>query len=174
MDPITIALSLAQFAPAVLRFFGAGDKPAAVAEKVIEVAKKVTGYSTPEEARAAMVQDAELAQKFNLAILAANTELEQAYLVDRQNARARDVEFLKAGRKNERGDNLAYLAVLSLVGCLICLFAVDNLPPANEKLLYLVVGALIVIVKDVYGFEFGSSKDSQRNAQAVADMAKGA
>ncbi len=75
--------------------------------------------------------------------------------------------------KNHRGDVLAYLAVGSLVSTVVLLIFVPNIPETSEKLLYVVLGALIAIVKDVYGFEFGSSKDSQRNAQAVSDMLKG-
>jgi hypothetical protein len=102
-------------------------------------------------------------------------ELEE-YKVDKAdtaNARDRDKEFIKLGKRNERGDVLAYLAVGSLCSCLLALFFVKDIPATNEKLLYLVVGALIVIVKDVYGFEFGSSKDSQRNAQAIVDQLNG-
>ena len=79
--------------------------------------------------------------------------------------------FLNAGRKNWRGDILAFGALGALVVCIVALFVAD-VPPQSRDLLLVTLGALVAIVKDVYGFEFGSSKDSQRNAQAVSDMLK--
>ncbi len=84
----------------------------------------------------------------------------------------RDKTSVVIGKNNHRGDILAYLAVGSLVSTVVLLIFVPNIPETSEKLLYVVLGAFITIVKDVYGFEFGSSKDSQRNAQAVSDMLK--
>lgn len=69
MDLFTLALSLAQFAPSVMRFFGAGDKPVAVAEKVVDLAKTVTGQPTGEAALESLRQNSQLAQEFSLATL---------------------------------------------------------------------------------------------------------
>jgi hypothetical protein len=95
----------------------------------------------------------------------------EAEAADRGNARDRDKEFIKAGRNNVRGDWLAYLAVGALVADIAFLSLIE-VPKTNRDLLLVVLGALITIVKDVYGFEFGSSKGSERNAQAVSDMLK--
>jgi hypothetical protein len=52
-----------------------------------------------------MRANAELAQQFNLAVLAADTKLEELCLADRASARARDVEVRKLdGGKNQRAD----------------------------------------------------------------------
>lgn len=54
MDPITIAMGLAQFAPKIVKLL-AGDKAEEVAERVLDVARSVTGSSdaayrmTPEQ-----------------------------------------------------------------------------------------------------------------------------
>jgi hypothetical protein len=53
----------------------------------------------------------------------------------------------------------------ALCSCILLLF-VFKVPQESRDLLLVVLGALVAIVKDVFGFEFGSSKDSQRNAQA--------
>ena len=108
-----------------------------------------------------------------LAKMANDTDQMKAFLADTQSARSRDVDIVKVKGNNRRGDVLAYSAIGALVATILILFFVPNIPPISEKLLYVVLGALITIVKDVYSFEFGSSKDSQRNAQAVADMLKG-
>jgi hypothetical protein len=98
--------------------------------------------------------------------------LEEMYIQDRQDARSRDVEIVKVKGNNRRGDVLAYGSLATLASCLFMLFFVD-VDNASRDLLLVMLGALVTIVKDVFSFEFGSSKDSQRNAQAVADMLKG-
>lgn len=74
-------------------------------------------------------------------------------------------------RNNMRGDVLAYAAVGALCACVLLLFF-REIPQSSRELLLVLTGALVAIVKDVYGFEFGSSKDSARNAQAVVDSMK--
>ncbi len=73
--------------------------------------------------------------------------------------------------KNLRGDFLAAASVAILAGTLWALFYID-FPDTSKDVLLVVIGALISIVKDVYGFEFGASKGGERNAQAVVDMSK--
>lgn len=92
--------------------------------------------------------------------------LEEAYLEDRQDARKRDVAFVAAGKRNERGDNLAYMAVGGLLAVVLLVFLapVDQI---QKEILLVVLGALIKIVSDVYAFEFGSSKGEQRKDNAM-------
>jgi len=128
-------------------------------------------WPDPAKAAEAATKLAELKQSGELAKMVNETESVKAYLADVASARARDMEFLKAGRRNLRGDILAYAAVGGMTGCILLLF-VFKVPEESREILLVVMGALVAIVKDVFGFEFGSSKDSQRNAQAVADMLK--
>ena len=150
LDPVTAIVDLAN---------GVGQ----------EIIKRV--WPDPSQAAAAAEKLAELKQSGELAKMANETESVKAFLADTQSARQRDMAFLQAGKKNFRGDILAYGAVGALVVCIIMLFVAD-VPPQSRDLLLVTLGALVAIVKDVYGFEFGSSKDSQRNAQAVSDMLK--
>lgn len=129
-------------------------------------------WPDPAQRDAAKIELVKLQQSGALAEMTNDTEMVKAYLSDVASARTRDAEFLKAGRKNMRADILAYAAVGSLGVCILMLF-VFKVPQESRDLLLVVLGALVAIVKDVFGFEFGSSKDSQRNAQAVADMLKG-
>lgn len=100
-------------------------------------------------------------------------ELEEhrADLSDRADARGRDKEFIKIGKNNVRGDWLAYLAVGALIADMMILSLLE-VPRGNRDLLLVILGALIAIVKDVYGFEFGSSKSNERNSQAIVDKLK--
>lgn len=85
---------------------------------------------------------------------------------DRASARSRDIEIIKAGRKNERGDNLAYLAVVGLLGAALLLFFVD-ISQSQKEVLIFILGVLSKIVGDVYAFEFGSSKGEQKKDNAM-------
>lgn len=163
MDPVTIALSLAQFAPSILRFFGVGEKPVAVAEKVGELARVVTGAQTPEGALEALRQNAQLAQQFNLAVLAADTELEKMYLADRANARGRDIEVRKLdGGRNKRADVMVVCDFLGLVACLVVLSVYyKELPGEATALISTIASIFGLCLRDAHQFEFGSSRGSR-------------
>lgn len=74
MDPISIAMALSQFVPQIVKWVG-GDKAGKVAEKVIDVAKQVTGKPTGDEALKALQADPSLVLKYREAVLAQETEL---------------------------------------------------------------------------------------------------
>lgn len=93
-------------------------------------------------------------------------ERDKAYLADVADARKRDTVFIAAGRRNERGDNLAYLAVGGLLVVLGLLFFVE-ISGDQKEILLVALGALLKIVGDVYAFEFGSSKGEQRKDNAM-------
>lgn len=162
MEPITLALSLAQFAPSLLRFFGVGEKSTTIAEKVIGFAQTVTGAQNGEAALAALQADPKLAQEFNLAALRADTELEQAYLADRKDARARDVALHQAGFANKRADWMVVGDVVGLVACLtvLALFRKD-IPGEVVSLLSTVASIFGLCLRDAHQFEFGSSRGSR-------------
>lgn len=174
MDPISIALGLAQFAPSIMRFFGAGEKPVAVAEKIVGIASGVTGTKTPEEALAAMRENAQLAAQFNLAVLAADSDLEKACLADRANARGRDTEIRKlTGGTNRRADLMVLLDVVGLVGCLavLTLFQ-DEIPGEVVGILATIAGVFGACLRDAHQFEFGSSRGSKEKDDTIAGITR--
>ena len=76
MEPITIALGLASIAPKIIGWF-AGDKAEATANKVLDVAKSVTGLGDPKDAVDAINADPALALQFQQAIIALELALAQ-------------------------------------------------------------------------------------------------
>jgi hypothetical protein len=173
MDPISIALGLAQFAPTLLRFFGVGEKSVAVAEQIGQTAQVISGAKSPGEALEMIKQNQQMQIAFQTAIMQQNAQLEAMYVADRADARKRDAAFLTAGRNNVRGNILAYSAILSLVGLIYFLFfKTTEMPKTVENLLLMLAGALMAIVKDVYAFEFGSTRDSQAKTQMIMDIKK--
>lgn len=173
MDPLTLtAISLAsKYAPDIIRYFK-GDNAADVAGKVIDIAQTVTGAKTPEEASAALALDPSLQVQFQTAVMTNETELQRMYLADRQNARARDVEFIKGNRYNWRADVLALLAVGGLVICVYFIARDADLPERAVNAIMFVAGVLASAVRDVYGFEFGSSRSSQAKDATISNLSK--
>lgn len=162
---------------------GLGLIAGAIESKGKEVVEKTLGVkipATPSELTPEVIKELKIAEmKHEEFLLSArieekklDIETHRIEVQDRSDARGRDKAFIQAGRKNTRGDVLAYLAVGALVLDSLILMLGINVPETNEKLLYLLLGALIVIVKDVYGFEFGSSKDASRHANTLTDMVK--
>jgi hypothetical protein len=74
---IPIAISLVQeFAPQIIGLFK-GKQAEDVAQKVVDVAKTVTGAQTPEQAMGMLRENNELAQAFQRAMIEAQVELEK-------------------------------------------------------------------------------------------------
>ncbi len=62
-----------------------------------------------------------------------------------------------------------YMALLVTVGLLGVVFALMSveLKDASKDVLLVVLGALVAIVKDVFGYYFGSSEGSQRKTELL-------
>lgn len=163
---IPLIFSLAHFVPAISRWLS-GDNPGPIAETISEVAQTVTGSKSLAEAVARIQSEPDKQRAFALAMQDRSDEMEQAYLLDRQSARERDARIQIAHGRNRRGDILATLAIGGLLSTIAALIFGPDVEGLNRDLLLVTLGALIAIVKDVYGFEFGSSKDSARSINAV-------
>jgi hypothetical protein len=165
MDPISLALSLARFVPAILRWLG-GDQAGDVAQTVVSTAETLTG-KTGADALDAIKADPAQQLAFQQAMNAQSEELEKAYLADRASARSRDLGLAQAGRRNIRADVLAYTAIGGLIS-LIWALLVRQIPEGStQDILLILSSALVAIVKDVYGFEFGSSRGERGEDGAV-------
>lgn len=162
MEPVTLALTLAQFAPSLIKFFTGSDKAADVAGKVIDIAKTVTGASDGAAALDVLKADPNKVLEFQQAALAQDADLTRAFLADVQNARARDVELHKAGFGNRRADVMVALDVLGLIACLLVLVLYrEKLPGEVVGLLSAISGIFGACLRDAHQFEFGSSRSSQ-------------
>jgi len=175
MDPITFALSLAQFAPSIMRFFGAGQASTDVAQSVVKIAQEVTGRNTdPQFTLDALRDNAKLAQDFNLAVLAKDKDLELAYLQDVQSARARDVELIKAGRHNTRADVMVAIDAIGLVACLIVLGLFRQSMSGEVAALISTIASIFgLCLRDAHQFEFGSSRGSRDKDAVLGQAARG-
>lgn len=171
MDPISIALALAQFAPSLMRMFGVGEKSASAAEKVIDIAKGVTGATSPEQALEMLKVSTERQAEFNMAVLKSNTELETAYLADIDSARKRDSEFIKSGAHNYRADTMYVLAVLVILA-LVFVVLKSDLNEYAKGITTLVLGRFLGYLDNIYNFEFGATRSSRTKDDTINNLTK--
>lgn len=174
MDPITIGLTLAsQFAPSIIKYFTNSDTAGSVAGQVIDIAKTITGKSSPDEAITALQVDPALAIQFKTAVMANDAGLEKAYLADRQGARERDVDLAKLGRRNVRADIMVLLDVLGIIACLVAIcFFKDEMPGEATGLISTIAATFGLCLRDAHTFEFGSSRSSQNKDATISNLTK--
>lgn len=126
----------------------------------------------PDEALATLQTDPALAMQFKVAVMANDSDLERAYLADRQDARKRDTSVQLSGHYNWRADVLAFLAVGGLVLCVWFIAREAQLAERAVNAIMFVAGVLASAVRDVYGFEFGSSRSSQNKDATISNLSK--
>ena len=158
---IPVAISLAKmFAPALISKV-VGDKSGTVAGKVIDIVQQVAGTKDPRQVEAIVAADSKALDECTTQLAELDLEETRLFLEDVADARARDVAIIESGRSNIRGDILAYIAVLAFVGIILNLMFMDIPDGGARDLLLVLMGVLGAIVKNVYSFEFGSSKGSK-------------
>lgn len=171
MEPVTLALTLAQFAPSLIKFFTGSDKAADVATKVIDIAKTVTGAPTGDAALEVLKADPAKVLEFQQAAMLNDADLTKAFLADVQNARVRDIELHKAGFGNRRADVMVALDVAGLIACLVVLvFFRASLPGEVVGILSTIAGIFGACLRDAHQFEFGSSRSSQVKDATISKL----
>jgi hypothetical protein len=168
MDPISVAMGLAQLAPQVIRWVTGSDRAEEAATHLVQMAQTVTGQSTGRAALAALHDDPALVLQYRQAVMASAADLDRAYLADRQDARARDVALARAGRRNARADVMVFLDVLGLVACLVVISLYrQQLPGEVVGIISTVAGIFGACLRDAHQFEFGSSRGSQEKTDLL-------
>jgi hypothetical protein len=77
MDPITIAMGLAQFVPQLTRWITGSDKATDVAQKAIDIANQVTGQTSGDASLKALQADPNLVLQYRKAVLDQEVAFEQ-------------------------------------------------------------------------------------------------
>lgn len=172
MDPISVAMALAQFAPGIVKLFTGSDKAADIASKVVGVAQAVTGAPTGEEALKVIQADPGKMLDFQLAMTDKQQALEQMYLVDTQDARRRDVDLAKAGQVNHRANALAGGAGLLVVACLAVVIWSSSLDDFGKATLTLICGRALGWVETIFSFEFGTTRANKTKDDTINNLTK--
>ena len=152
---IPIAMGLANVVPGLLRLLK-GDQAGDVADKVLGVAKSLTGLDDPEEAVKAVQMDPALQIRMKELAL----EEINAFLADRQDARKREIDIVKAtGKRDYFLYGLAALVVLGYFALCGILMRYP-LPAGSNEVVFMLFGGLAAGFGSVLQYFFGSSKSS--------------
>lgn len=171
MDPVTILMGLAQFAPSLIRWATGSDTVGKVAEVAVNVAKSVTGTSTADEAIEAMKADPSLAIQFKQQMMQQEMDFEKLYIDDKASARARDIALSSTPRGNVRANWLAGLAVAVIIFILIVLvFKSDELNEFAKGSLTTILGVFLQLLVNIYNFEFGTTRRSREKSDILREM----
>lgn len=171
---IALVSGLVQLAPALTKFFGAGDVTTTVAEEAASLARKLTGTQSNDAALEAIKSDPKLLIEYQQLILANETSFEQLYQQDKESARNRDVEFLKAGTRNYRADFLVGVSVLIVFTILGVVIVADTLNEYAKGALTTILGVFLNQLTNVFSFEFGTTrKDEEKQSRILSEYIKG-
>lgn len=173
MDPISLILAAANIVPALAKFLGAGPNAQKVADTVGNIATTVAGGGIPPQEAIARIQaSTELQQKFQLAVMERMAALDQLYLADIQDARARDTEIRKSGQRNYRADLMFALAVAMIAVMVWMVWKDDTLNEYVKGIVTLVLGRFLGYLDAIYNFEFGTTRGSQNKDETIKNLSK--
>lgn len=176
LPAIAILSGLAQFAPVLTRWLGAGDSIQTIADKASEVAQIVTGTADPESAMAALKADPNLVLQYQAMLAQQEKDFEALYVSDKNSARVRDAEFLKAGTRNYRADFLVGITVIIVALILAVVILEPNLNEFAKGVITTILGVFLNQLTNIFSFEFGTTrlKDKQDQTQfaAMTEIAK--
>ncbi|WP_284459632.1 hypothetical protein [Cupriavidus campinensis] len=172
MPLIPIAMALGQFAPWIVKMLTGSDKAEDIAEHVVGIAQAVTGEVSPDAALAAIKADPNKVLEFQQAISAQQADIEKAYLADVADARARDIEYVKAGRTNDRANVLAGAALLLVVVCLFVVLWQSNASEFAKATISLILGRALGWVEQLFSFEFGTTRANKTKDDTINNLTK--
>lgn len=172
MDPITVAMGLAQFAPAIIKWITGSDKAEDAAAKVVDIAKIVTGKDSPEDALNTMALDPAAQMQFRLAVMQNESEMDRLYLADTQNARERDIKLAQAGITNVRANVLAAIALGLVIVCLFIVVLESDLNEYAKGTLSLILGRALGWVEQLFSFEYGTTRTSKTKDDTISRLSK--
>jgi hypothetical protein len=161
MDPITLAMGLATFAPQVVRWVSGSDKAAEVAQKVVDVAETVTGRAGPD-AIEALKADPAMVIQFRQRLAEIGADIERAYLQDRQHARTTHRDHWMPW--------VLTLTLASMVGLMVGALFMLPTPPENREVVYLIAGQLIGAFSTAVAYWLGSSRGSHTKQGEINEV----
>lgn len=170
MEPISIALGLAQLlGPKIAGYFG-GENGEAIAHEVVSVAKKVTGQDDDIEAAEAIHRDPKLAAEFKRQVLANEHKLKALAFADKADARAMYRERCKMAdviASRVMNWNLPALILLAAANIPVAIY-VDN--AGSAQLLGNLLGAACQHLwqerRTIIEFFFGAGLGSEQSAES--------
>lgn len=89
---------------------------------------------------------------------------------DRDSARRRDAEFVKAGRWNFRADAMFVLALMIVSWLVWIVWKDDSINEYVKGIFTLVLGRFLGYLDNIYNFEFGTTRNSRTKDESIAAL----
>ncbi len=102
-----------------------------------------------------------------------DAEVFRVEVADKGDARKRDVEFLRAGRRNYRADVMFLLAVLMIAGLVWIVWKDPGINEYVKGIFTLVLGRFLGYLDNIYNFEFGTTRGSQNKDDTIKQLTGG-
>lgn len=170
MDPISLALGLSQFVPAIAKWVTGSDKAADVASKVIDVAKAVTGTTDATAAVAAIQADPNKVLEFQQAMQSQQIDLEKAYLADMDSARKMQIAALSQDDVFSKRFVYYFASAWSIFAmAYFSMVTFTEIPVANQRASDTILGVLIgTVLVGIFHYLFGSTMGSLAKTKLMA------
>lgn len=159
MDPISIALGLAQLVPMVAGWV-AGPKAKDNAQKVVDIASSVVPNTPPDKLAEALKANPDKLLEFQKAVAEQNNAVIAAVLADIQDARGTMTKLAGMGSSLAWGAAIVSMLVIAANVLATYLVFTTTVPKGQGDLAYLIVGQLLGMGSTVVAFWLGSSMSS--------------
>ncbi|MDF2232606.1 hypothetical protein P2H44_08585 [Albimonas sp. CAU 1670] len=180
MLPAVLPL-LTSLAPVLAKLVSGSDRAEAVTKTVSAAVERVAGIApdTPEKVekvRALIDQNPEMFVKLRTELQAIEQAELEAYLADRKDARARDLELHRLGDGNLRANimlGMAFGAIVVITGALVLLNTFGEKSEFTGAIFGFLTGIGGMFARNVgsaFDFEFGSSRGSQKKSEQLQTM----
>lgn len=172
--PIAAIAALAQFAPMLFKYLGVGNEsvPGKVADIAASVAREVTGTESVTDAIAVLSGNSQLAWEYKIQMAGHEHKMDELYLADTKDARARDAEFVKAGMINWRAHSMYIMAWVVVVVAFVMVWNSQELDDFVKATVSLILGRFLGYLDQIYNFEFGSTKSSKEKDATIEHLSK--
>lgn len=90
---------------------------------------------------------------------------------DRDSARARDADIVKATGKNYRANAMFMLAVIVICALVLLIWRDPNINEYMKGIVTLVLGRFLGYLDNIYSFEFGTTRGSQSKDSTINQLA---
>lgn len=94
-------------------------------------------------------------------------------VAEKNSARARDAEFIKAGKYNIRADVMFILAIVIVCALVWMVWKNDSINEYLKGIVTLVLGRFLGYIDNIYNFEFGTTRSSRQKDNTIEKLSGG-
>lgn len=170
MEPLSIVLGLAKFAPQLIKWATGNTAASEVAAIAVDVATKVAGVSEPEAAITKLTNDPVLAAEFANKIADREADLTKAYLLDVDSARQMQSTALAQGDVFSKRFVYYFATAWSSFAMMYFTWATFG-EVANQRMADTILGVLIgTCLSSFFQFFYGTTVRSGHKDEIISRL----